>query len=67
MEVRLAPPPWGELPAIPATVFTPRNVCFRNRSTTYTDYFGRGLAVFDRRKRQCLLYGTDADLVHEIT
>jgi hypothetical protein len=67
VEMRMTPPPWEGLPAIPATVFTPRNVCFQNRRITYIDYFGRGLAVFDRRKRQCLVYGTDADLVHEIT
>ena len=66
VEMRMSPPPWGELPSIPATVFTPRNVCFRNRSVTYIDYFGRGLAIFDRQAKRCVVYGTEPDLVHEI-
>jgi len=44
----------------------PRNVCFRNKKITYIDYFGQGLAVFDREGKQCVVYGTDPDLVHEI-
>jgi len=59
-------PPYEGLPAIPAAFFTPRNVCFRDKNVTYIDYFGQGLAVFDRHDQQCLVYGTDHDLVHEI-
>src|SRR2546427_6481637 len=60
------PPPYEELPPVPAAFFTPRNVCFRGQQVTYIDYFGRGLAVFDRGEKRCIVYGTDHDLVHEI-
>jgi hypothetical protein len=59
-------PPYSELPPLPASVITPRNVCFQNTKTTYIDYFGRGLAVFDRKEKYCVIYGTNHDLVHEI-
>ena len=66
IEMRLAPPPYSELPAVPAAFFTPRNVCFRHRQTMYIDYFGRALAIFNRLEGRCLVYGTDHDLVHEV-
>ena len=66
VEMRLTPPPYAELPSLPASIFTPRNVCFQNSKQTYIDYFGRGLAVFDRQERRCVIYGSDTDLVHEI-
>jgi hypothetical protein len=66
IEMRFAPPPYSELPAVPAAFLTPRNVCFRDGQTMYIDYFGRGLAIFDRLKGRCLVYGTDRDLVHEV-
>jgi hypothetical protein len=66
IEVYGIPPPYEELPPLPAAFFTPRNVCFRGKQATYIDYFGRGLAVFDRAEKLCVVYGTDHDLVHEI-
>jgi hypothetical protein len=66
VEMQLSPPPYDQLPALPASVFTPRNVCFQNKRTTYIDYFGEGLAVFDRNEQRCIIYGTNHDLVHEI-
>lgn len=65
IEMRLEPPPYAELPAVPAAFFTPRNVCFRQGGTMYVDYFGRALAVFEREAGRCVFYGTDHDLVHE--
>ena len=47
VQMRLAPPPYAELPPLSATLITPRNICFRNKKSTYIDYFGQGLAVFD--------------------
>jgi hypothetical protein len=64
--MRLAPPPYCELPSLPASIFTPRNVCFQNGKHTYIDYFGRGLAVYNREQKECVIYGTDPELVHEI-
>lgn len=66
IEMHLDSPPYAELPSIPASFITPRNVCFRNEKVTYIDYFGQGLAVFDREGKRCTVYGTDTDLVHEI-
>ena len=66
LEMCFAAPPYGNLPSLPASVITPRNVCYQNTKTSYIDYFGRGLAVFDREKKRCVIYGTDHDLVHEI-
>jgi hypothetical protein len=60
------PPPYSELPSLPASVITPRNVCFENKKISYIDYFGQGLAVFDRKEKRCVIYGMDHDLVHEI-
>jgi len=66
VQLCFTPPPYAELPPVPASLFTPRNVCFQNKKITYIDYFGQGLAVFDREEKQCTVYGTDPDLVHEI-
>ena len=66
VEMRLEPPPYAELPSLPASVFTPRNVCFQNKRVSYIDYFGQGLAIFDRNEKRCVIYSTDHDLVHEI-
>jgi hypothetical protein len=66
VEMRLSAPPYSELPAIPASFLTPRNICFHNGRLSYIDYFGRGLVVFDRQIRQCIVYGTDRELLREI-
>ncbi|HKA54444.1 MAG TPA: hypothetical protein VKJ47_12365 [Candidatus Binatia bacterium] len=66
VHAHLLPPPYADLPAVPASRFTLRNVCFRRGDVIYLDYFGQGLAVFDRRARRCDVYGTVPDLVHEI-
>lgn len=66
VEMRLEEPPYDELPSLPAFLFTPRNVCFQSKRTTYIDYFGEGLAVFDRDAEHCVIYGVNHDLVHEI-
>jgi hypothetical protein len=66
VEMRLTAPPYSELPAIPASFLTPRNVCYRNGKLSYIDYFGRGLVVFNRQVRQCTVYGTDSELLREI-
>ena|SRR5262245_4793081 len=66
LEMCFVAPPYDKLPSLPASVITPRNVCYQNTKTSYIDYFGRGLAVFDREEKHCVIYGTDYDLVHEI-
>src|SRR5579864_6028614 len=66
IEICVAPPPYESLPALPASFLTPRNVVYHHKRTSYIDYFGRGLAVYDREKQRCRVYGTDHDLVREI-
>ncbi len=66
VELCPAPPPYDELPAISATVVTPRNICFHQNGAIYIDYFGAGLAIFRRPEQRCVVYATDDDLAHEI-
>lgn len=66
IEMHLTPPPYAGLPPLSASLITPRNVCFQNKKITYIDYFGQGLAVFNREEKHCMVYGTDIDLLHEI-
>jgi hypothetical protein len=64
--IHLEEPPYGTLPSLKAAFFTPRNVCYELNKTTYIDYFGKGLVIYDRLHEKCRIYGTDPDLVHEI-
>jgi hypothetical protein len=68
MRLRLLPEPpsYDKLPTVPATVITPRNVCFRDGPVSYIDYFGRALSVFNRGAGECTVQCTDDDLLHEI-
>lgn len=59
-------PPFEGLPAIPAAFTTPRNICFRHGDVSYLDYFGRGLAIHDRKANRCVLYAEGLDLLHEM-
>lgn len=66
VSMRMEAPSYNNLPAVPASVLTPRNVSFRDGSVSYVDYFGRGLAIVDDGKNTCDVFGTDFDLVREI-
>ncbi|HEX5577531.1 MAG TPA: hypothetical protein VFX40_04095 [Gemmatimonadaceae bacterium] len=59
-------PSYSTLPAVPASVLTPRNISFRDGDVSYVDYFGRGLAIVNTKAGTCDIYGTDFDLVREI-
>ena len=59
-------PPYSTLPAVPASVLTPRNISFRDGDVSYVDYFGRGLAIVNTMAGTCDIYGADFDLVREI-
>jgi hypothetical protein len=59
-------PRYSQLPAVPASVLTPRNISFRDGDVSYVDYFGRGLAVVNTKAGTCDIYGTEFDLVREI-
>jgi hypothetical protein len=66
IEIRLEPPDWERCPPVTAAFLTPRNVCYRDRSTTYIDYFGEGLAIHDRTERRCTAFAADPGLLREI-
>jgi hypothetical protein len=59
-------PDYDALPPLTATVYTPRNVCYSEGDVTYIDYFGRALALYDRRLRSLDVSCDDLDLLHEI-
>lgn len=66
IEMHLAPAPYEQLPALPATLISPRNITYRSGARKYLDYFGRGLAVVDNDTGTCAIYSEDKDLAHEI-
>lgn len=59
-------PDYDSLPPLTATVYTPRNICYSEGDLTYIDYFGRALALYDRRRRSLDVTCDDLDLLHEI-
>ena len=59
-------PDYDALPPLTATVYTPRNICYSEGDVTYIDYFGRALALYDRRLRSLDVSCEDLDLLHEI-
>ena len=59
-------PYYSGLPAAPATALTPRNVSFVDARTSYIDYFGRGLVIYDRETERCDVYTEDPYLLREI-
>lgn len=66
IEMHLAAPPYEQLPTLPASLISPRNVTYCNGACKYLDYFGRGLAIVDASAGKCTVYSKDADLAHEI-
>lgn len=67
VQAHLTAPAYAELPPAPAFRFTLRSICFLRGDVVYIDYFGEGLAVFDRRAQRCEVYSADPDRLHEIT
>ncbi|MGE0682988.1 MAG: hypothetical protein AB7P69_19055 [Candidatus Binatia bacterium] len=66
IQAHLRPPPYADLPSAPAFRFTLRSVCFVLGTCVYIDYFGQGLAIFDRQTQRCEVFSTDPDRLHEI-
>jgi hypothetical protein len=60
-----ADPPYAGLPPLQASVYTPRNVSYRDETRTYIDYSGRALAIHDRAAEVFRIYSRDADLLYE--
>lgn len=66
IELREGPPEYDRLPPLPASIYTPRNICYTERDRTYIDYFGRALAVFDRARGRVEVTSESVPLLHEI-
>lgn len=60
-----AEPPYSDMPPLVASVYTPRNVSYRDETSTYIDYSGRALAIHDRVADGFRIYSRDADLLYE--
>jgi hypothetical protein len=59
-------PSYENLPALPATVHTARNISYSDGDITYIDYFGRALAIYDRRASSLSVESEHPHLLHEI-
>ena len=66
LHLHIAPPSFAKLPELPAAFLTPRNVCFRDTTRTYIDYYGEALGIFERAARTFEVWGTSVDMLHEI-
>jgi hypothetical protein len=65
--LRLSPqdPPYDEVPARAAAVYTPRNVSFTDGPRTYIDYSGHSLAIYDRSLSSFRIYSRNHDVLYE--
>jgi len=59
-------PRYDELPAIRASIHTPRNVSYDAGDLTYIDYFGKALATYQRSRQRIEVRSTRPQLLHEI-
>jgi hypothetical protein len=64
--MHMRPPEYGELPALDASIYTPRNITYTEGDTSYIDYFGRAIAVYDRTRNHVEVSGDGVSLLHEI-
>jgi len=58
-------PDFEGLPDCPASVYTPRNVAYRDGRRTYFDYHGEGLGILDRHERSFRVISTRRHLLYE--
>jgi len=67
VEIRIdrRPPDYARYPEATSTFVTPRNVVYQMRDRTLIDYFGRVLAIRDRKSGGIVVHGEDEQLVHE--
>lgn len=60
-------PPHRCLPPVDASIYTPRNVVYRNGGTRYIDYHGHALGIQDEITGNMKLYSRDPNLLYEAT
>jgi len=58
-------PPYQCLPPIDASVYTPRNVVYRDGGKRYIDYHGRALGIQDEATGDMKFYSRDQNLLYE--
>lgn len=66
IHMRKRSPDYDRLPALAASIYTPRNICYADGDATYIDYFGRALAVYDRAHNRVEVTSDSLFLLHEI-
>lgn len=59
-------PDYDRLPQMLCSLATPRNICFSDGNTTYIDYFGQALSIYDKEANRCRIIAEDLELAHEI-
>jgi len=60
-------PPYESLPDLPASIYTPRNVCYRGKEGIFIDYSGQALEIFDSKTKNCQIFSPNPDLRREIS
>ena len=60
-------PPYESLPDLPASIYTPRNVCYRGKEGIFIDYSGQALEIFDPKTKNCQIFSPNPDLRREIS
>ena len=66
LDLRLEAPSYRDLPELPASFLTPRNVCYQHHPVSYIDYFGRGLGTYNRGENHCLMQADEVDFLREM-
>lgn len=66
LQLYLQSPDYQALPNLTAAFSTPRNLVYRQGDVRILDYFGRGLAVGNRKNGSFSLYSNDLDLLREM-
>ena len=65
IEMEQSDPDYSGVPACDASVYTPRNVVYRDAACRYIDYGGRGLGVYDEEARVFRITSRDPHLLYE--
>ena len=66
VELISSDPPYDEVPEREASTYTPRNISFVEGESTYIDYSGRGLGIWDRGRKRLRVYSRDPHLLYEV-
>jgi len=67
IEVFDAPPPYDSLPDLPASIYTPRNTCYRGKEGVFIDYSGEALEIYEHETKNCRIFSTSPDRRREIS